>query len=269
MTPRSHAAVEENPTTGTEHRPFDQDVAVITAGRLVVRDEFVIDLRFDGRVESYLRQSAATPAAGSPALRFVRRALDIGTALAALIITTPLFVVVAVCSKLFDEGAVFFTQERVGRGGKLFRCYKFRTMHADAAERLDELLSTNGDFRSQWERDQKVPNDPRITRIGGFLRKTSLDELPQLMNVLKGDMSIIGPRPIVPEETIRYGDAMPTVLSVRPGITGLWQVSGRNALPYPERVQLDLRYIDEQSLKLDSIVLLKTVATVATGRGAS
>lgn len=249
-------------TAGKEH---DRAIA---AALLADRDDFVIDLREAGRTRSYLRNHEAAVAQHSTSLRATRRTLDIATAGLALVIASPLFLIVGLASKLSSRGPVFFVQERVGRNGKIFRCYKFRSMRPDADKRLKQLLQTDIEFREAWMQDQKVNKDPRITSMGRFLRKTSLDEIPQLINVLKGDMSIIGPRPVVPEETVRYGDAMATVLSVRPGITGLWQVSGRNNLSYPERVALDLRYVDEQSLRLDSRVLVKTVFSVATGKGA-
>jgi len=234
---------------------------------LADRGNFVIDLRQAGRTHSYLRGHEPQDTSASSLKRVVRRTLDVSLAVAALVATSPVFVAVVVAS-LFTPGPAFFSQERVGKQGKIFLCYKFRSMHTDAAERLQELLTTDEHFRSSWRNDQKVQQDPRITGLGRILRKTSLDELPQLINVLKGDMSVVGPRPVVPEETVRYGEVMPTVLSVRPGITGLWQVSGRNNLPYPERVQLDLRYVEEQSLMLDAKILAKTFTSVAGGNGA-
>lgn len=234
------------------------------------RADFVIDLAEGSSSRAVLRQTHHHPPTlpRRIGLRCVRRALDVATALVALAITAPVFIAVALAAKCSTRGPVFFTQERVGRNGHLFTCLKFRSMYPDADDRLVELLSHDDEFRTQWLEMQKAENDPRITPIGRWLRKTSLDELPQLINVLRGEMSIVGPRPIVPEETERYGDAMPIVLRVRPGLTGLWQVSGRNALPYADRIALDLRYVNEQSLALDAKILARTITTVITGDGA-
>lgn len=252
-----------------EARTAVADVDIVAASLHGQREDFVIDLRVDGRVETYLRDHPDTEPAGSRSLRVTRRALDICTAAIGLSLTSPVFVGLYLLGKIRKTGPVFFSQERVGQGGRIFKCVKFRTMHPDADERLRDLLASDEAFRREWEVDHKVKRDPRVTNMGRILRKTSLDELPQLINVLKGDMSIVGPRPIVPEETVRYGEAMPRVLTVRPGITGLWQVSGRNDLPYPERVALDLRYVDEQSVLLDASIIAKTLVCVATGDGAS
>ena len=246
----------------------DHDAELVAAALFGHRDDFVVDLRVEGRETSYLRGLEPGQPTGSPALRATRRVLDIVTASVALVLTAPVFLVVGLFAGLLTKGPVFYAQERVGRNGRIFRCLKFRSMYPDADERLAHLLQTDSVFREQWLRDHKADNDPRITRLGKLLRKTSLDELPQLINVVKGDMSIIGPRPVIPGETVRYGEALPIVLSVRPGITGLWQVSGRNHLPYPERIALDLRYIERQSLLLDAQILSKTVTSVATGYGA-
>lgn len=242
---------------------------LLEATLLSDRDDFVIDLRSTGRTESYLRHSSGSSISGTKALRCARRTIDLAFSALALIVLFPLLIGLATTSKITSRGRALYSQERVGRGGRIFRCYKFRTMYPDADERLAALLRSDAEFRINWLRDQKVDRDPRVTPIGRLLRKTSLDELPQLANVFKGDMSIVGPRPIVPSETVRYGMAMPTVLSVRPGITGLWQVSGRNNLPYPERVALDLRYVELQSLSLDAKIIAKTLSAVATGDGAS
>ena len=140
-------------------------------------------------------------------------------------------------------------------------------MRADAAEQLEKILDSDPAAREEWERDRKLKNDPRITRIGGFLRRTSLDELPQLINVLRGQMSLVGPRPIIEEEIVAYGDYIDYYQQVRPGITGLWQVSGRNELSYAERVQLDVWYVRNWSLELDLIILTKTFVAVLLRKG--
>ena len=151
-----------------------------------------------------------------------------------------------------------FAHPRIGRNGRPFNCLKFRSMVVNAKEVLVELLASNEDARREWNRDFKLRNDPRITPLGHFLRKSNLDELPQLFNVLKGDMSLVGPRPIVHEEVDRYGDKFAYYKATRPGMTGLWQTSGRNDLSYAERVDLDVRYVRNWSLWQDIVALLRT-----------
>ena len=168
---------------------------------------------------------------------------------------------------LATDGKPIFKQKRIGQNGKLFKIYKFRTMRADAAEQLEKILAADPAAREEWERDRKLKNDPRITRVGQFLRRTSLDELPQLINVLRGQMSLVGPRPIIAEEIVDYGEYIDYYQQVRPGITGLWQVSGRNELSYAERVQLDVWYVRNWSLELDLIILTKTFVAVLLRKG--
>jgi lipopolysaccharide/colanic/teichoic acid biosynthesis glycosyltransferase len=185
----------------------------------------------------------------------------------ALIVFAPLMVITSAIILFYDEGPVFFVQSRVGRGGKMFRCLKFRSMAVDADRQLERLLLTNPRARAEWERDQKLRKDPRITPFGAFLRRSSIDELPQLLNVLTGDMSLVGPRPIVEAEIPRYGRHIDVYCSIRPGITGLWQVSGRNNLNYRRRVAMDVLYVRRRSLRLDTWVMLATVGAVLTQRG--
>jgi len=201
-------------------------------------------------------------AAQSKRGRMLKRAGDIAFALAVLTLGAPLFVLLAVLVKLSSKGSVLYCQRRIGRGYKGFGCLKFRTMHRDADRLLAELLATDQELRAEFERDYKLKNDPRITPIGKFLRRSSLDELPQFINVLKGEMSVVGPRPIVWDELERYGRTMDEVLSVRPGLTGLWQVSGRNNLPYETRVKLDLFYARNRNLWLDLRIVLRTIGVV-------
>jgi exopolysaccharide production protein ExoY len=198
-----------------------------------------------------------------------KRALDLSIAVPALLLTAPLMIVAAATIKATSPGPAVFRQRRVGRRGQTFECFKFRSMHHDAETRLRELMATDTEFRTEWLADQKVRKDPRITKVGAWLRRSSLDELPQLFNVIKGDMSIVGPRPIVPNEAVRYGDALPTVLRMKPGITGPWQVSGRNNLSYSERVALDTDYVQRFSMSNDIGIGLRTVRAVASTRGAS
>lgn len=167
-----------------------------------------------------------------------------------------------------EGGDALFSHERIGRNGKPFRCLKFRTMVPDAKERLEALLASDPEARAEWERDHKLTNDPRITRLGAFLRKTSLDELPQFFNVLKGEMSLVGPRPITAEECKKYGESYDLYIRFRPGITGIWQVSGRNNISYPARVALDSQYALNQSIYFDFVILLRTFGVIATGVGA-
>jgi exopolysaccharide production protein ExoY len=186
-----------------------------------------------------------------------------------LLAASPLMAYVA--WRVWREGGgapVLFAHYRVGRGGQLFRCWKFRSMVPRADAVLAELLARDPQARVQWEREHKLDNDPRITPIGRFLRRTSLDELPQLFNVLWGDMRLVGPRPIVVHELRRYGALKHHYLSVTPGMTGLWQVSGRNNTTYEQRVELDRRYVEQRSFKLDLSILLRTAHVVLTGHGA-
>lgn len=167
-----------------------------------------------------------------------------------------------------DGAPILYSHWRVGQHGKLFRCHKFRSMLRNSDEVLGHLLATDPAARAEWARDRKLRNDPRVTPIGAILRKTSLDELPQLLNVLCGEMALVGPRPITIAELRRYGRAKPHYLAVKPGMTGLWQVSGRNNTTYDQRVQLDRRYVESRSAWLDTWILFKTVHVVLTRDGA-
>ncbi len=191
-----------------------------------------------------------------------QRLFDVAVAGVAVALAAPLFLLVAAAVRLSSRGPVIFRQTRIGRHGEPFECMKFRTMHTDADERLTALLLGDEAARAAFEQDFKLPVDPRITRIGGLLRRSSLDELPQLFNVLRGDMSLVGPRPVVPEELGRYGCSAQVVLQVRPGMTGAWQVGGRNALSYPQRVRLDVDYALNRSLIRDIGILRRTVRCV-------
>ena len=199
--------------------------------------------------------------------KILKRAFDIVAAGLGLIVLSPLFAVVAVKVSR-DGGAVFYGHERIGKGGKPFKCLKFRSMHVDSQRLLQELLAQDPRAREEWQRDFKLKDDPRVTSIGKFIRETSIDELPQLINVFKGEMSLIGPRPIIKEELERYGDYQQFYLRVRPGITGLWQVSGRSDTSYEERVGLDVWYTQNWSLVYDVAILLKTIDVVVGRKGA-
>ena len=194
--------------------------------------------------------------------RSLKRSGDIVFSAAVLILGCPLLLLIAVLVWLSSPGPIFYVQRRIGRGYQYFGCIKFRTMQVDAEICLDTILARSPELRAEFERDFKLRNDPRITPIGRFLRRSSLDELPQFLNILRGEMSVVGPRPIVDSELRRYSPYMNEVLSVRPGLTGLWQVSGRNNLGYAKRVRLDLTYVRGRSLSLDLVIILRTVGVL-------
>ena len=183
---------------------------------------------------------------------------------AVVLLLPPVFLLIAIAVKLTSRGPVFFRQERVGYHGRPFKILKFRTMVMDAEDRLEDLMHMNEATGPLF----KMKDDPRVTKVGRLLRKLSLDELPQLFNVIRGDMSLVGPRPPLPREVAQYEDWMMARLEVRPGITGLWQVSGRSELPFEDYVRLDLFYIENWSLAYDLFILAKTVPTLVTARGA-
>ena len=189
-------------------------------------------------------------------------------ALLLLLLLSPLLIIIALLIWQKDGAPILYAHYRVGRGGRLFRCLKFRTMLNDSERILAELLLSDPKSRAEWEADQKLLHDPRITPIGVFLRGRSLDELPQLLNVLRGEMLLVGPRPVTAGELTRYGPMRWHYLSVRPGITGLWQVSGRNNTTYEERVALDVRYVENQSTVSDFIILFRTISVVIMKKGA-
>lgn len=197
----------------------------------------------------------------------VKRTLDIVIATTLLLALSPLLALLALLIKR-DGGPCFFSHPRVGMHGRTFRCLKFRSMVRDADKVLNDLLASDPKARAEWEQDFKLRNDVRVTRLGRFLRRTSLDELPQLWNVLLGDMSLVGPRPVVEKELGQYGEAAGYYLRVLPGITGLWQVSGRSETSYERRVLLDVSYVKNWSLAGDLRILFRTVGVVLGGRGA-
>lgn len=199
--------------------------------------------------------------------RYIKRIIDILLSVIGLVILLPIFGVVAVAIKLDSDGPVFYKHKRIGKNGKTIYLYKFRSMYIDSKERLEELLE-NPDIKKEWEENFKLENDPRITKVGNFLRKTSLDELPQLLNILKGEMSIIGPRPVVDEELEKYEQNKDKFLSVTPGLTGWWACNGRSATTYENRIKLELYYVDNQSFLLDIKCFLKTVFVVVCKKGA-
>ena len=200
--------------------------------------------------------------------RVMKRIFDIGATVCGGILILPILAIVAILIYIDSPGPIVFGHKRVGQDGKEFSCYKFRSMVPNAQEALETYLKENPAAREEWERDFKLKDDPRVTRIGKFLRKTSLDELPQLWNVLIGDMSLVGPRPIVRDEIVKYGDYINDFYLVPPGITGVWQVSGRSDTTYEERVLMDSWYVHNWSVWIDIVYLLKTVLAVVKSKGA-
>ena len=203
-----------------------------------------------------------------PWARRTKRLLDVFLTVVGGLLISPLLLAIIILIRLDSSGPAFYGHRRLGADGKHFRCWKFRTMHVNAEQLLDEFLQSNPDLRAEWEQNFKLHDDPRVTRIGRFLRKTSLDELPQLWNVLLGEMSLVGPRPIVEAEIPRYGTVYEMYRRIRPGISGLWQVSGRSDTGYGERVELDAYYVNTWSVWLDLVILVCTVRSVIFGRGA-
>ena len=196
-----------------------------------------------------------------------KRVLDVVGAIVLAAVFLPLMLAIAVLMRK-EGGSIIYKHWRIGRNGRAFECLKFRTMIPNADQVLRELLQHDPKMQAEWVRDHKLRRDPRVTRLGHFLRRTSLDELPQLWNVMRGEMSLVGPRPVVREELLRYGRNIRTYLSAKPGITGLWQVKGRNDTDYRRRVVLDTYYVRNQNLLLDLYILLKTTRVVLGGNGA-
>ena len=202
--------------------------------------------------------------------RFVKRLIDILGGVVGTILLVPITLCVYLARKILkeDDGPLFYEQLRIGKNGKKFRLYKFRSMCIDADKKLKKYLEQNEEARKEFEENQKLKDDPRITKIGDFLRKTSLDELPQMINILKGEMSFIGPRPVVDGEIEKYGANKNKFLSVKPGLTGYWQVNGRSNTTYAERIDMELYYVDNQSLWLDIKIFFKTFISVIKKEGA-
>jgi exopolysaccharide production protein ExoY len=198
----------------------------------------------------------------------LKRVMDLAMAVPTLIILAPVMGAIALAVKLTDPGEMIFMQPRIGVGGQTFRCMKFRTMRKDAASRLDKLLASDPVAAEEWKKFQKLKNDPRVTKLGAFLRKTSLDELPQLVNIIRGEMSVIGPRPITSGEIHRYGACFHFYKAAKPGVIGLWQVNGRNRLTYDQRVAMDIEYTATWTIWSDIKITLKAVPAVLFGSGA-
>jgi Undecaprenyl-phosphate galactose phosphotransferase WbaP len=211
--------------------------------------------------------AAADPLLQPSSLR-IKRAFDAVVSFLFILGALPLGALIALAIRLETRGPVFFRHTRIGRNNRKFVLWKFRSMVSNADALLDEYLRQHPELLDEWNRTHKLKQDPRVTRVGRWLRRSSLDELPQLWNVLRGDMSMVGPRPVVEEELTKYGPAASLYLRVPPGLTGLWQISGRNDTSYRQRVELDTRYIHTWSIGLDLLVLWKTVRVVLRGHGA-
>jgi len=196
---------------------------------------------------------------------FFKRAMDIIGSLVGIIVLSPVFLILAIIIKLDSKGPVIFAHRRLGYKGEIIRIYKFRSMVTNAEELIEKLPE---DQKLEFYRNFKLDKDPRITKVGNFLRKSSLDELPQFLNILKGNLTIVGPRPIVEKEIMMYGDYGKKLLSVKPGLTGFWQVNGRSDTTYEERVMLDMEYIDKRNLLMDIVIMFKTFGAVFRERGA-
>jgi lipopolysaccharide/colanic/teichoic acid biosynthesis glycosyltransferase len=261
-----NAYIETDATTWAHTSSQLADAQVVVADGEAAAWDFepnllaTLDLRLPRWITPYALQSERRKAR----YELYKQGLDVVGSLILLVFTAPLFLVVAICIKLTSPGPVLYKHRRLGRGGKEFWCVKFRTMAVDA----EDQLKRNAELRQRFEGNFKIHDDPRVTRLGGFLRKTSLDELPQLMHILRGEMSLIGPRPIVKPELSKYSIYGTKLLSVKPGLSGLWQACGRSDTTYAERVLMDMHYIDHRSLTLDIQLLLRTVVAVLMKSGA-
>jgi Undecaprenyl-phosphate galactose phosphotransferase WbaP len=232
------------------------DLGGITNSAVIARD-------FAGHLAVEIKHNLLFPWA-----RRTKHVLDLLLTIVGGLMICPLLIAIAVLIKLDSPGPAVYGHRRVGAGGKHFRCWKFRTMYTNAEQLLDEYLQGNPHLRAEWEQTFKLRDDPRVTRVGRFLRMTSLDELPQLWNVLLGQMSLVGPRPIVDAEIPRYGAVYELYKRIRPGISGFWQVSGRSNTSYAERVNLDAYYVHNWSVWIDLVILVRTLGSVVLGRGA-
>lgn len=199
----------------------------------------------------------------------IKRIFDLLCSLVGMLFLIPLAIIIKICYICTgDFHSIFYSQERIGKNGKIFRLYKFRTMVSNADEILQDWLKNNPEKREEYYRDRKIDKDPRITKIGGLLRKTSLDEFPQFINVFLGDMSLIGPRPVVIDEADNYGKNKDKFLSIRPGLTGYWASNGRSNVTYDERMEMELFYVDHCGIMFDLKIILNTIVTVLKRDGA-
>jgi exopolysaccharide production protein ExoY len=258
--------------SGLEQTPFDvrqvhlsrRGIAQESHRCLFEPSEFseVVPMSTDGTVNITATQVSVPPIGGS-----AKRIFDVAAALAALIALSPLFIGIAALIWLTDGRPIFIRHMRVGHRGKPFPCFKFRTMIVNAQEALAAHLAASPDALAEWQQTQKLRDDPRITRLGAVLRQTSVDELPQLFNILRGHMSFVGPRPIVEAEVEKYGPAIDDYLAARPGLTGLWQISGRSDTTYETRIRFDSDYVRSWSMVRDVAIIVKTVPAVIWAKG--
>ena len=219
-------------------------------------------------------RSASSPLFGSvqvttlpPVGGISKRSFDFTAALLCLVFISPIFLMLMLLVKLSDRGPVFYGHRRIGYNGRTFRCLKFRTMAVDGDRVLRDHLAANSKAMEEWKATRKLKDDPRVTLVGGVLRKLSLDELPQLFNIIRGEMSVVGPRPVVEEELELYESAAAYYLSSRPGLTGLWQISGRNDVSYERRIEFDSHYVKNWSLIRDFLIIARTIPAVCLSRG--
>ena len=236
-----------------------------------VVDDEIAKTDVGGRViEINANQTSAEVKNSKIAYRFIKRIIDIIGSTIGIIILIPATIAIYIARKILkeDDGPLFYEHLRYGKNGKQFRLYKFRSMCMNADDKLKEYLESNEEARKEFEENQKLQHDPRITKLGNFLRKTSLDELPQMLNILKGEMSFVGPRPVVKREIEKYGENKEKLLSVKPGLTGYWQVNGRSNTTYEERMNMELYYVDNCSLWLDIKIFFKTFIAVFKKEGA-
>lgn len=246
-----------------EQLELDKEVVIETNSiiKSANKKEETIKLNEDNTLDTHKRKIL---------YRIVKRTIDIVGAIIGIIILLPVTLGIWIARKILkeDSGPLFYEQLRYGKNGKMFRIYKFRSMCLHADEKLKKYLEENEEARKEFEETQKLKNDPRITKLGNILRKTSLDELPQMINILKGDMSFVGPRPVIDGEIEKYGENKEKFLSVRPGLTGYWQVNGRSNTTYSERINMELYYVDNYSLWLDIKIFFKTFISVFKKEGA-
>jgi exopolysaccharide biosynthesis polyprenyl glycosylphosphotransferase len=243
---------------------LDNYISVYTLGNAVDVISYPLEIHFIEEIPVLKVKDIYISGTGAR----LKRLMDIALSFIALVVLSPLFLVIATAIKLTSPGPVFFKHRRLGLNGRVFEVYKFRTMVTNAEEVLERLLESDPELKAEYNTTYKLKKDPRITKVGGFLRRASLDELPQLINVLKGEMSLVGPRAIVEDEIEKYGQERKHLLRVPPGITGLWQVSGRNDLDYADRVKLDMQYIKNWNIWLDLHIILKTIPAVLKKDGA-
>lgn len=225
-------------------------------------------LEFSGATLMFSAPTSVLTKLSHPVFQLAKRLLDTIGALVLLLMLSPFLPILAVVIKVDSPGGVFYQQERIGRGGKPFKLLKFRTMYPSASDMLEAIIHEDPNHKVSWEQYQKLLDDPRLTPVGQVMRRMSIDEIPQVWNVIRGEMSLVGPRPFLPEQKSHYGEAYASYVQVRPGITGLWQINGRNLTSFTERARWDEYYVRNWSFLLDVYILLRTIGVVVRGEGA-